>query len=112
MTAITPASQAAPTRVRRVAAAVEEFLCRNKGPRIGALTRCAGTLVLAAAIFGVCYTSAAPVISAQCQTVNVVGNCEPDTLEQQSENHCVLINAAGACEDRYQVGHPAHTMVK
>ncbi|AMW17830.1 hypothetical protein B5566_10330 [Mycobacterium sp. MHSD3] len=49
---------------------------------------------------------------AQCESVNVYGNCQSDSSASEGADPCVLINAVGACENQYQVEHPAHTMVK
>lgn len=49
---------------------------------------------------------------AQCELVNVYGNCQSESSASEDTDPCVLINAVGACENRYQVEHPAHTMVK
>lgn len=49
---------------------------------------------------------------AQCESVNIYGNCQSESSASEDADPCVLINAVGACENQYQVEHPAHTMVK
>ncbi|MBE5465168.1 Uncharacterised protein [Mycobacteroides abscessus subsp. abscessus] len=51
-------------------------------------------------------------VLAQCESVNIYGNCQSESSASEDTDPCVLINAVGACENRYQVEHPAHTMVK
>lgn len=94
---------------------------RRKRPRrtrkrtARALIRGVGSLVFAVAITGVCHDPGLgiPETRAQCQSVNDVGDCVPDSHEQPNgEDRCVRINVLGACEDQYQLDHPPHTMVK
>lgn len=86
----------------------------STGPVMG---RVIGVVVLTCALMSVMHLAppsvpTARTLLAQCESVNVYGNCLSDNSSSEGTDRCVLINAVGACENRYQVEHPAHTMVK
>lgn len=76
-----------------------------------------GVLAFTCALMGIMHLASpgmptARHLLAQCQAVNVYGDCQSESGASEGTDPCVLINAVGACENRYQVEHPAHTMVK
>lgn len=76
-----------------------------------------GAVVFTCAFMGVTHLASLGVptvrhLLAQCESVNIYGNCQSDSSASEDADPCVLINAVGACENQYQVEHPAHTMVK
>lgn len=76
-----------------------------------------GAVVFTCAFMGVIHLGSLSVptvrhLLAQCESVNVYGNCQSGSSASEGADPCVLINAEGACENQYQVEHPAHTMVK
>lgn len=82
-----------------------------------AVGRGIGAVVFTCAFMGVIHLAPLGVptgrhVLAQCESVNIYGNCQSEGGASEVADPCVLINAVGACENQYQVEHPAHTMVK
>lgn len=82
-----------------------------------AVWRGIGVLVLICALIGVMHLVVPGALRvrhllAWCESVRVYGDCQSDSSAPGEADPCVLINAVGACENQYQVEHPAHTMVK
>lgn len=90
---------------------------RHASSARSAVGRSIAAVVFTCVFMGVIYLGSLGVptvrhVLAQCESVNIYGNCQSESSASEDTDPCVLINAVGACENRYQVEHPAHTMVK